>query len=301
MRWVIKIGSGVLAGDDGRLREPVLQAIARDVADLRARGLDVIVVSSGAVASGFRLLGFDKPPSAIRERQACAAVGQVALVRAYDQVFRTAIEGHPAVAGLVLLTHDDFDNRLRYLHGRHTIETLLERGAIPVVNENDTVAVEEILLGDNDRLGAMVAAMVDADRYVILTNVDGYLENVESGAQTVVPTIAEGDLDRYMKAVGIAKSALGRGGMRSKLEAAKAATSFGIPTTIASGQRPSVLLELLAGAAVGTSVEPATKPLNSRRYWIRFVTKPKGRIVVDAGAVTAICAKGKSLCYPAVV
>lgn len=296
-RWVVKVGSGVLAADDGHLRLDTLTAIAGDVARLRAEGVETILVSSGAVASGFRQLGYSAPPSNIRERQACASVGQVALVRAYDEVFRRAVASHPAVAGLVLLTHEDFANRQRYLHGRHTIETLLERGAIPVINENDTVAVEEILLGDNDRLGAMVAAMVDADFYVILTNVDGYLrQNPDGSLGDVVAKIAERDLDRYLGDVGAAKSALGRGGMRSKLEAAKAATSFGVPTFITSGKRAGALQALKSGQTpVGTLVEPAAAPLDSRRYWIRFVTKPKGELHIDAGAEKALCQQGKSL------
>lgn len=296
-RWVVKVGSGVLAADDGQIRLETLTSIASDVARLRSEGVETILVSSGAVASGFRQLGYNAPPNNIRERQACASVGQVALVRAYDEVFRCAVPGYAAVAGLVLLTHEDFSNRQRYLHGRHTIETLLERGAIPVINENDTVAVEEILLGDNDRLGAMVAAMVDADFYIILTNVDGFLrQHADGSLGDVVAKIAESDLDRYLSDVGPAKSTLGRGGMRSKLEAAKAATSFGVPTFITSGKRTAILQALKNGQMpVGTLVEPSAVPLDSRRYWIRFVTKPKGKLQIDAGAERALCEHGKSL------
>jgi glutamate 5-kinase len=289
-RWVIKVGSGVLAGDDGALRVDRVHAIASQAAALKEMGHQVVIVSSGAVASGFRHLGFDRPPQDLPDRQACASVGQFFLIAAYEEIFA----GRGTAAGLVLLTHDDINDRRRYLHARNTIDTLLRRGAVPVINENDAVAVEEILLGDNDQLAAMVAAFIEADRLVLLTNVAGVLSGApDAPGATVVPEIT--DAEEFAAGLGDGKSSLGRGGMRGKVLAAGRAASYGIPVRIADGRDPETLLKLARGEACGTLVQPATTPLSARRFWIRFVTRPKGTLHVDAGAVKAIVEQGRSL------
>lgn len=289
-RWVVKVGSGVLTGDDGALLAERVHAIASQAAALRAMGHQVVIVSSGAVASGFRYLGFERPPQDLPDRQACASVGQFFLVAAYEEVFGR----HGTAAGLVLLTHDDINDRRRYLHARNTIDTLLRRGAVPIINENDAVAVEEILMGDNDQLAAMVAAFIEADRLILLTNVEGVLSGLPgTPGATLVAEID--DADAFAAGLGEGKSLLGRGGMRGKVLAAGKAASYGIPTRIAAGTDPEVLLKLARGEACGTLVRPATDPLSARRFWIRFVTRPKGVLHIDAGAVRAIAVQGRSL------
>lgn len=290
-RWVVKVGSGVLAANDGTLRVDRVQSIARQVAALRAAGHQVVVVSSGAVASGFRHLGFEQPPSDLPDRQACASVGQFYLVSAYEHVFAE----HGTTAGLVLLTHDDINDRHRYLHARNTIDTLLRRGAVPIVNENDAVAVEEILMGDNDQLAALVAAFVEADRLVLLTNVRGvWPAGADWREGDPLPEIA--DPEGFADTLDGSGSLLGRGGMRGKLLAAAKAAGYGIPAWIASGAEADTLLRLASDAPrVGTYVPPVARPMNARRFWIRFVTRPRGDIEVDAGAVRAIAEQGRSL------
>lgn len=289
-RWVVKVGSGVLAGDDGALRVERVQAIASQAAALKAMGHQVVIVSSGAVASGFRHLGFERPPQDLPDRQACASVGQFFLIAAYEEVFAR----HGAAAGLVLLTHDDINDRRRYLHARNTIDTLLRRGAVPIINENDAVAVEEILMGDNDQLAAMVAAFTEADRLILLTNVEGVMTGPPgTPGAALVREIADAEL--FAAGLGDGKSLLGRGGMRGKVLAAGRAASYGIPVRIADGGDPETLLRLARGEDCGTLVQPAATPLSARRFWIRFVTRPKGILHVDAGAVRAIVEEGRSL------
>lgn len=292
-RWVIKVGSGVLVDDRGELRHDRVSAIARQLVALRLDGYEPVLVSSGAVAAGFRRLGLSEPPQSLRDRQASASVGQIALLRAYDEVFAVASDPErPVVAGLVLLTHDDLRERARFLNGRHTIDRLLECGAIPVINENDTVAVEEILLGDNDRLAAAVAAMIDADRLILLTNVDGLLD--QDG--NTVAQLSPAELPAAIADMTDARSRLGSGGMRSKLEAASQAIAYGIPTWIANGNRDDILLMLRDGdASAVTAIDPAPRQISARRYWIRFVTAPRGDVLVDDGAVEALVQRRTSL------
>ncbi len=290
MRWVIKVGSGVLAAADGTLQKSNLERIARSVVQLRRDGHEVIVVSSGAVASGFRHLGYDEPPKALPERQACASIGQFFLISAYERVFSDG--GFPA--GVVLLTHDDFRERRRYVNARNTLEALLRCGAIPVINENDAVAVEEILMGDNDQLASLVAVLVHADVLVLLTNVDGvYDGDPEAGSTGLVKEIS--DPDAWRDRVGAGVSRLGSGGMRSKLEAAARAASFGIRTIVASGLKDDVIPEIASGGNPGTAISAGGRSINARKFWIRFVSDPKGIVVIDEGAVKALQDKQGSL------
>lgn len=290
-RWVVKVGSSVLAAADGTLKADHVHRLAAQVAALKAAGDEVVVVSSGAVASGFRHLGYERPPTTLPDRQACASVGQLFLVAAYEDVF----SAHGYCAGLVLLTHDDFAVRSRYLNARNTIERLLKRGAVPIINENDAVAVEEILVGDNDQLASMVAAMIAADILVLLTDVAGVYDRDPKEPGAVLLARID-DAEAVLGRIGAGKSDLGRGGMRSKLRAAIAAGKYGIDTIIAAGAEPDVLTRLAAGERVGTYVAaPAEGGLSARDFWIRFVTRPKGTLKIDAGAVRALVEAGRSL------
>jgi len=295
MRWVVKVGSTVLTDSNGGLAKGRLTAIARQVNTLVGDGEEVLVVSSGAVASGFRHLGLSRPPRALSMRQAAASVGQFFLVGAYEEVFQAA--GH--VAGLVLLTHDDFNDRHRYLNARNTLQMLLRRGAIPLINENDAVAVDEIILGDNDQLAAMVAVMAEADRLVMLTAVDGVYDRDPEAAGAVTWATVE-DPAATAATLSEGRSQFGRGGMRSKLRAAEKAGSFGIETYICSGFDETVLTRLQRGAHVGTRVPPGGK-LSAKRFWLRFVTRPRGTVVVDDGAAKALIRQGRSLLAKGVV
>ena len=289
MRIVIKVGSGVLAAEDGTLQRQQVTRLADQVVALHELEHQVVIVSSGAVASGFRHLGFSEVPSDLPDRQACASVGQFFLIGAYEEVF----SAHGFSAGLVLLTHEDIQDRRRYLNARNTIDTLLRRGAVPIVNENDAVAVEEILMGDNDQLAAMAAALVQADRLVLLTNVEGvYKGSPEEGGELYEQI---DNPEAVLETIPASTSTMGRGGMRSKLQAAAKAASFGIETVIASGYRPGVLGRIAAGEQVGTRIPPSSRALNSRRFWIRFVTRPKGTLTVDQGAAKALVDDKKSL------
>ena len=278
-RLVVKIGSRSLVSAQGRFL-----ALAAEIAALKKNGRSVILVSSGAIALGRQRLGFAKRPSDIAELQACAAVGQSLLMRAWEEAFAP----HQLAVAQILLTHADLADRERWLNGRGAIDALLELGAVPIINENDTVAVDEIKFGDNDQLAAMVATLVGADLLVLLTDVEGLLDR--SGARVSVVS----DMASARALVGVTADDVGSGGMGSKLDAAHRATRRGIPAVIADARDGSTLASIVAGDDVGTLFLPDGTKLPSRKHWIAYTLRPRGVILVDEGAAAAL-ATGKSL------
>ncbi|QKT04341.1 glutamate 5-kinase [Ectothiorhodospiraceae bacterium 2226] len=290
--WVVKIGSALLTNDGMGLNTAGIAAWVEQMVALRRRGIDLVLVSSGAVAEGMARLGWTARPRALNELQAAAAVGQMGLVQAYESRF--------AQFGLqtaqVLLTHDDLSNRGRYLNARTTLRTLLKHGVVPVVNENDTVVTDEIRFGDNDTLGALVANLIEAHAFVILTDQQGLFDKdprAHADAQLVPEAPAD---DRALDAMaGGRPGVLGRGGMLTKLRAARVAARSGAATVIASGREPRVLERLAEGEALGTLLLPGQATQTARKQWLAGHLQMRGRLVLDAGAVRVLRASGKSL------
>ncbi len=290
-RIVVKIGSGVLT-DGGRLRPRVMGDIAAQVAELLAEEREVVLVSSGAIALGARALGWEQPGRSIPEKQAAAAVGQIGLAERW----RRRLERHGRAAGQVLVTRTGLENRERFLNARHTLLTLLRLGAVPVVNENDTVATEEIRFGDNDNLSATVVNLVGADLLVILTDVDGLYERPPVAGEPTPPLVPNvSRIDAGVKrAAGGSGSAFGRGGMITKLEAAASAGRSGAATVLCNGRRSGELLRVAAGEPVGTLFVAGNR-LAGRKHWLAFTARPLGRVELDAGAERALRERGRSL------
>jgi glutamate 5-kinase len=289
-RAVVKIGSNVLADADG-LRLPRIRALAGEIAALVAGGRQIVVVSSGAVAAGGARLG--GRPGRLEWRQAAAAVGQPSLMAAYERAFRR----HGRAVAQVLLTHADLSDRRRYLNARHTLRALLALGTVPIVNENDTVAVEELQFGDNDNLSALTAALIEADLLVILSDVEGLYETDPrlDAAAPLVPLGRAGDA-RVAEAAGPPRSGVGTGGMASKIDAARKAAAAGIPTLIAHGGRRGVLAAAFdPRAEVGTLLLADGDPLGRRKHWIAHALRPAGTLHLDAGAERALAQGGRSL------
>jgi len=281
-RIVVKIGTkSITAGDRGRFAD-----VARQVASLRAEGRQVVIVSSGAIALGFPRLGLKARPTQMAELQASAAAGQSRLMHAYEEAFAT----YGIEVAQVLLTHDGISDRDLYLNARAALDALLAHACVPIINENDTVAVDEIRFGDNDQLAAMVAALVGADLLVLLTDVEGLLDEGGARIATVHDVEHVRRLVRPHEAGG-----LSLGGMESKLEAARRASLRGLPVVIADARDPGVLPQLLAGSEVGTLVLPHGSPLASRKHWIAYTLKPRGSLLVDPGAVRALVERQSSL------
>lgn len=296
-RVVVKVGSNVLTGDKG-LNLTVLRAISAQISALMDQGREVILVSSGAMASGLRKLELDRRPDEMPKRQAVSAVGQAGLIREYEKAFGR----YGRKVAQILLTSDDLSHRTRYLNSRNTLLTLLEWQVVPIINENDTVAVKDVQFGDNDHLAALITLLMDADVLVILTDIEGLFSadpRTDPGARLIarVDNVTRG-LEKTASAI---PGALGRGGMRSKILAAQKVTAAGIPMVITKGAKPGVLRNLFQGKASGTFFAPKARRLASRKCWIAFSLKPKGLIVVDEGAAAAIVAKGKSLLPSGVV
>ncbi|HUI08303.1 MAG TPA: glutamate 5-kinase [Verrucomicrobiae bacterium] len=291
-RMVVKLGTGLLTNSAGALDKAKISRICGQLADLSRKKTQVVLVSSGAIAAGMGHLGMVRRPKNLPELQAAAAIGQGKLMSIYDAIFGTF--GVPVAQ--LLLTHDDLKNRDRHLNARNTLRVLLARGVMPIINENDTVAVDEIKFGDNDRLAALAATLIDADLLVILSHVEGLLD-AESRVISVVPEITReieqlaGDTDR----------ATSVGGMASKVEAARIVTRAGIPMVIANGERAGALVDLLSGQDIGTVFLPKEVKLASRKRWIAFFQHPAGTVVVDDGAVQALRQNGKSLLAKGIV
>ncbi len=290
-RVVIKIGSGVISNSVG-LDLDRIETFCEDVHQLRQRGYEVILVSSGAVAAGKADLGIVGRPKTIPLKQAAAAIGQSRLMRAY----KDALRKHGLKAGQVLLTRDDLANRRRYLNARNTLMTLLEYGVVPIINENDTVVVDEIRFGDNDNLSAMATNLVEAQLLVILSDVDGlYDSDPRSNPEARLISEVERLTPEIEAMAGIEGSDLGTGGMVTKLKAAKRATLYGAGTAIINGRTPHNLLYLFDGHELGTYFLPARDPMAARKHWIAFTKKPKGKLILDEGAQKALAERGKSL------
>ncbi len=288
-RIVIKIGSSSIVDADGRVNLGFLGNLVTKVQDLHRRGVGVVLVSSGAIAMGYTHLGFTQRPSEIPSRQACAALGQMKLMGLYQSLFDT----NKLQTAQVLLTREDMQHRRRYLNAREALLRLIELNVIPIVNENDSVAVEEIQYGDNDLLSALVAGAVDADLLVLLTNVEGLLLPDESGSPSLVSTVNQ-PLDQILNQVSNEKSAMGSGGMHSKLEAADICRTYGIHCVIAKA-KGSVLKQVLQGEQTGTHFPPVVHKLVPKQRWIHQAAGTQGGIKIDEGASKAVLDHRKSL------
>ena len=294
-RIVVKLGTGVLT-DTRKLIDPgQLEQIVAQVAALRQVGKEVLIVTSGAVGAGMGALGYQSRPTDLAEKQACAAVGQTRLMAVYEKLFAV----HGLVVAQVLLTHDDLEHHERHLNARNTLVTLLGRGVVPIINENDAVSFTEIKFGDNDKLSALVAALLPADLLVILTTVAGVLENFGQKNERTLSVIEKIDA-AILAMAGGTTSETAVGGMKSKIEAAKIAVRSGIPLVIASGRNQTALAQILAGEDQGTLFLPKPDRLKGRKRWIAFFHHPQGSLFVDNGAKVAVREKGKSLLPPGV-
>ncbi len=290
-RWVVKIGSALATREGAGLNAEAIGEWASQLAALRRAGRDVVVVTSGAVAEGAARLGWKERPHSLHQLQAAAAIGQMGLVRCWEM----ALKECGLLTAQILLTHDDIANRERYLNSRSTLWTLLQLGVIPVINENDTVATEEIKLGDNDTLAGLVSNLVDADLLVILTDQDGLMTaDPRTNPDATLISTVQADDPRLLEIAGDGGT-WGRGGMRTKVTAARLAARSATSTVIAGGRRPGVLLDIAAARAVGTLfAAPATK-LAARKLWLAGTLHVRGRVRLDAGACKVLREQGKSL------
>ena len=290
-RAVVKVGSGVLTHDQG-LNAKAIRHLARDVSMLMDEGRQVILVSSGALASGMKKVGMAERPSDIPHKQAVAAIGQPSLMLEYEK----SLARYQKQAAQILLTRDDLCNRRRYLNARNTIHVLLNWKIVPIINENDTVVVEELKFGDNDNLSAMIAHLMDAQILISLTDIDGLYDKdpaIHKDAM-LMPLVSKIDRDMERAARDI-PGTLGTGGMSSKIQTAKKVTTSGIPMVIASGLKPNILKRLFEGRDAGTLFLPGKGKMGSRKCWIAFTLKAKGTIKVDRGAAKVIRKQGRSL------
>jgi glutamate 5-kinase len=289
---VIKVGSSLVTNEGKGLDVAAIARWAEQIAELRKLGKKVVLVSSGAIAEGMQRLGWTRRPHAMHQLQAAAAVGQMGLVQCYESCFRS----HGLHTAQILLTHADMADRQRYLNARSTLRTLLDMGVIPVINENDTVVTDEIKLGDNDTLGALVTNLVEADALVILTDQAGLFDSDPRRNPKAKLLETADALDPNLEAVaGGTGSALAKGGMLTKIQAAKRAARSGAHTVIASGREPEVLVRLVKGERIGTLLTAGTVPLAARKQWLADHLTVSGRLRLDAGAVKALARDGKSL------
>jgi glutamate 5-kinase len=290
-RVVVKIGSNVLTENNG-LNVKVIRSITRQICRLIDAGREVILVSSGAMASGVKKVGLPKRPDELPKRQAVAAVGQAGLIMEYEKAFGR----HHKKVAQILLTSEDLSNRKRYLNARNTMYTLLGWQVVPIINENDTVSVDEIQFGDNDNLAAMITLLMDADILINLTDIEGLFDRdprIHQNAQLIpMVTAITKSTEQY---AGEISGALGTGGMMSKVRAARKVNSAGVPMVIAKGDTPGILTKIFSNKAYGTFFAPRKEKMTSRKCWIAFSLKPHGAIKIDDGASEAILKNGKSL------
>ena len=290
-RWVVKVGSALLTADGRRLDKGVIHGLVQQLITLRERGCEVVLVSSGAVAAGAVRLGFEDRPEDLHSLQAAAAVGQSALIRSYEE----ALAPQGINTALVLLSHADILARDRYLNARGTLGRLIDLGVIPVVNENDSVVTDEIRLGDNDTLAALVANLIDADVLLVLTDQDGLCDaNPRENPDAAVISAAEVDDPRLDTMVGEGGQ-FGRGGMVTKLNAARLAARSGAVTVIANGRVPEVIPKVAAGEQLGSLLSTRHRPQSARKQWLASLLHIQGRLVLDAGAAAVVAAGDKSL------
>jgi len=290
-RVVIKVGSGVLTRRTG-LNLNVIDDLTTDIARLRQKKIEVLLVSSGAIAAGMRRMNITRRPESLSQLQALAAIGQSSLIGVYED----ALGRHGIKASQILLTQDDLTRRKRYLNARNALRTLLTWDIVPVINENDAVAVDEIRFGDNDHLSAMVTNLIGADLMINLTNIDGLFDkdprrHDDAELLTVVKTVTR----KMIASASQIPGALGSGGMSSKVIAAQKVAMGGAPTMVANGEKPGILADLFAGKPLGTLVLPQSRRLKTRQHWIAYTKSPKGRVVVDIGARRALESGRKSL------
>lgn len=291
-RLVVKVGSALVTNDGRGLDQAALANWSAQIAQLTKMGKEVVLVSSGAVAEGMQRLGWKTRPATIHELQAAAAVGQMGLVQAYETSFRS----HALHTAQILLTHDDLSDRTRYLNALSTLRTLLALKVIPIINENDTVATDEIRFGDNDTLAALVTNLIEADALVILTDQAGlHTADPRNNPDAKLVNNAHAGDPELEKMAGGAGSAISRGGMLTKILAAKRAAHSGAHTIIASGRETDVLVRLANGEAIGTQLEATQTPLSSRKTWLADHLLVRGTVTLDAGAVKALVHDGKSL------
>lgn len=290
-RWVIKIGSALLTDDGRGLDQSSISEWVRQVSSLAKQGYEIVIVSSGSVAAGMSRLGWETRPKAVHEQQACAAVGQALLVQAYEQEFQR----YSLKTAQILLDHDDLSNRQRYLNARSTLRTLTQMGVIPIVNENDTVVTDEIRFGDNDTLGALVANLIEADTLCILTDQNAMYDadpRQNALAQVIYERSAQDpELDKMAGAGGL----LGRGGMVSKVRAARLAARSGANTIIVGGRIFDAVTRVAAGEMIGTLLYASQQPLAARKRWLAGQLQTRGVLILDDGAVRVLRDKGKSL------
>lgn len=290
-RWVIKIGSSLITNDGRGLNLAAIQSWAGQIATLRAAGKEILLVSSGAVAEGMARLGWQHRPHALHELQAAAALGQMGLIQQFESCFKQ----HDIHSAQVLLTHEDLSDRQRYLNARSTLKTLLSLGAIPIINENDTVATDEIRFGDNDTLGALVANLVEADTLIILTDQQGLFDKdprYHDDAQLISESSAS---NPELLTMAGDSGALGQGGMRTKITAAQRAARSGATTIIAAGASENILQQIAHGEPVGTLLSADAEPMTARKQWLANQLKVAGKLHLDAGASRALQQSGVSL------
>jgi glutamate 5-kinase len=291
-RLIVKVGSSLVTNDGKGLDVIAIAKWAEQIAQLRSLGKEVVLVSSGAIAEGMQRLGFDRRPTAIHELQACAAVGQMGLAQIYETSFRH----HDIRTAQVLLTHADLADRERYLNARSTLFTLLRLGVVPIINENDTVVTDEIKFGDNDTLGALVANLIEGDALIILTDQKGlYTADPRKDPQAQFVHDATAGDPALETMAGGAGTGIGRGGMLTKILAAKRAATSGAHTVIAWGREDQVLTRLAGGEAIGTQLIAQTAHLTARKQWMADHLQTAGKVVLDAGAVKKLTSHGKSL------
>ena len=294
-RIVVKLGTAVLTDERKQPDLAQMGQLVGQMAKLRQAGKEIVVVTSGAVGAGMGVLGYDQRPNKLEEKQACAAVGQSRLMATYEKLF----SHYGFHVGQVLVTHADLQDEQRHRNARNTLTTLLRHGVIPVINENDAVSTTELKFGDNDKLSALIAALLPADLLVILTSVDGVIYNFGKPDARLIPIILAID-EGIDQLAGGTTSATAVGGMKSKIQAAKIVTRSGVPLVIAPGRSKTILAEIMAGKDVGTLFPPHGRKLRGRKRWIAFFHHPRGLIFVDAGARRALIESGRSLLPPGV-
>lgn len=292
--WIIKAGSSLITNHGQGLDQAFIHSWAEQVVELRKKNINCVLVSSGAIAEGLSRLNIDKRPNVLHELQAAAAVGQMGLIQSYESQFKK----HNIHTAQILLTHEDLSNRQRYLNARNTIKTLINLGVIPIINENDSIAIDEIRFGDNDTLAALTANLIDANRLILLTDQNGLYSadpNQDQSAKLITKAHA-GDPDLVKMASKGKPGEFGRGGMLTKVKAAERAAMSGTTTIIASGTTKNILLDIADNKEnTGTWLMPDTEPLAARKQWLAGHMQVKGSVAIDDGAIKAITTKGKSL------
>ncbi len=295
-RIVVKVGSGVIANFHLKPRRARLRSLIEQMANAQRQGIEVVFVSSGAIVLGMGEMKMKRRPSDITQLQSLAAIGQTVLMRIYSQLFSRV----KTKCAQVLLTWDDFDDRQRYNNARKTLEALIDKGVVPIINENDTISNDEIKFGDNDKLSALVAGLIDADLLLILSDVEGLYKH-ENGKKTFFKEVSEITKDIEALALGTTKKNISKGGMSAKLEAVKIAVQSKTSCVIAHGEVEDVLSRVLKGEQLGTFFSEKESKTVSRKHWISFGARPKGALIVDGGAEKALLERGKSLLLPGII